>query len=136
MKNILIICYVTLFLAACSTSKTDEKVNEKANSKTNQQIKKEKAVAQKPKQANKQKPKKAKKSGGNYYQDLKKALNLQDTKISKLKAIGVKYQKKLKAIPKSNNQLIKKTKAQKQQEIKSLLGEKLYLEKVAFDKKF
>lgn len=131
MFRALTVFFVILVFLGCSSDKNqnDDAVQNKTtvqnkikknSNTTNTKVKNKKA---------------ANKNKGKYFPNLKVALNLNDSQINKLKAISSKYNKKLKTIPKQKAQLIKETKAQKQQEIKKLLGEKLYLKKVAFDRK-
>jgi len=83
----------------------------------------------KPNTKNKPKPK------NNYYDRLKKALNLSPLHIKRLGEINKKYKEKLKAVPKTNKELRKNLSKSKQAEIKQALGANLYQKKLNFDKK-
>jgi len=136
-------CFI-FFLASCTADKKQNNDSVKTKTLINKPTQESTKIKQ-PKQensnikrptTNKQSNKANTKNKGNYYVELKRALNLSDLQTTKLKSIGTKYAKILKATSKANKEQIKKTKAKKQQEIKRLLGEKLYLRKIDFDQKF
>jgi len=130
MNKILILSYIVFVLASCSADKKQGNSAEQIKTETqNTNKKNQKPTISKTKAQNKKTGK------SNYYKNLKQSINLTDIQVKKLKGNAIKYDRKLKAIPKNKTQLIKQTKAQKQQEIKRILGEKLYLKKVEFDKK-
>jgi len=124
---------ISFLLFSCSTSEqkstdtVEKKLNKTETINQNEQVKNKQTPS-----SNNKKPTK-KNIKGNYYQILQKEISLTNVQLNKLKVIAKKYDRKLKSLPKNNTQLVKRTKAQKQEEIKRMLGEKLYLRKVEFD---
>ncbi len=85
--------------------------------------------------AKSKKAKKGKSKKKGYWAKLKTGIKLSDAQLKNLKAVNTKYDKLMKAVPKSNKTKRKALNAQKQAEFKKVLGSNLYSKKVAFDRK-
>ncbi len=122
------VCILSICIASCASETKPKPINKAPSQK--------KQVAQKKKNSKKTSEKKA----NPYWTNLQKQLKLTPQKVNQLKGVKAKYDKQRKAAPKVNGKTnqakLKAINTAQNKETKKILGDKLYAQKAAFDKKW